>query len=151
MKREELKAALQVGLEFAQLQLARNPIAHNAEAVASITAAIKSLDAQSPDVREFEWALGQLRHLYKQMKQGIALDPRHAAQGLLGPAIEKLENYQTIALHSNATVAALKVEINALFTGLDRLAQAQQIVVTALDNTREILGQLFEPKDGSKT
>ena len=38
-----------------------------------------------------DWALGQLRHLYQQMLDGQVTDVRTAATGLLGPAIEGLE------------------------------------------------------------
>lgn len=44
--------------------------------------------------RDRAWAVGQLRHLYKQMLEGAVSDQAAAARGLLGPAIEKLEQAQ---------------------------------------------------------
>lgn len=38
-----------------------------------------------------EWAIAQLRHLYKQMVCGDVKDTKQAAHGLLGPAIAALE------------------------------------------------------------
>lgn len=38
-------------------------------------------------------AVGQLRHLYKLMVSGHVIDTAEAARGLLGPNIERLENY----------------------------------------------------------
>jgi hypothetical protein len=39
-----------------------------------------------------EFALGQLRHLYQMMLDGLVDDTAQAAKFLLGPAIEKLEH-----------------------------------------------------------
>lgn len=50
-----------------------------------------------------EFALAQLRHLYKQMVAGEVRDTRVAAQGLLGPALECLE--LAIALPDDADYA----------------------------------------------
>lgn len=44
-----------------------------------------------PPTSDFAFALGQLRHLYKQMLAGDVVDTSRAARGLLGPAIEILE------------------------------------------------------------
>lgn len=43
------------------------------------------------------WAVGNLRHLYRQMMNGGVLDTAQAARGLLGPAIEALEPLTTPA------------------------------------------------------
>lgn len=102
------------------------------------------------DLKEFDFALAQLRHLYKQMNQGIALDSRQAAQGLLSPAIQKLEICRNEAPDVAGVRAALKPEIEALYSGIDRLAQAQQIVVTALDSATTILQRLSPSKEEVK-
>ena len=45
-----------------------------------------------PPVRdELRFALRDLRHLYEQMLDGRVVDCKSAANGLLGPAIERLE------------------------------------------------------------
>lgn len=49
----------------------------------------------APAMAEATWAVGQLRHLYKQMLSGSVRDTAQAARGLLGPAIEKLEPLTT--------------------------------------------------------
>ena len=54
-------------------------------------------------------SLGQLRHLFAQMKQGKVLDPRQAADGLLSPVIADLER-QRDTLNADLATARQEVE-----------------------------------------
>ena len=62
------------------------------DAVELVTAVVKERDELKRALtKDFDTALGQLRHLYVQMLDGHVVHCDSAAKGLLGPAIERLE------------------------------------------------------------